>query len=423
LINEKDDYRLAWFRDARFGMFVHWGIFTVPAGEWNGSTWHGVWIHQTADIPGEEYVKLASEFNPVEFDADELVALADRTGMKYIVITAKNHDGFCMFRSKLTDYNIVDATPYGRDPMKELSDACRERHIRLCFYYSVKDWHHPEYPTLYTRRTRTHPDGFHGFPNPDADYMKYLDYLQGQVRELLTNYGPVGIMWFDWCGCALAEEGHRGKADEIVEMIHELQPDCLINNRFCGIGADYGTPEQQIPGSRQSDVFEVCMTLNDHWAYNKHDDNWKDPKTVVHNLADIASKGGNYLLDVGPTAEGLVPEEALGILGEVGRWVSVNGESIYGTGPADQYLRWDHEIDMVTAKPGRYYLHVFDWPKDGRVFLYDFRKRFIGAYLLADGSRSQLEADTYRRSLMMYVPEEPPDPIDSVVVVQFEETW
>jgi alpha-L-fucosidase len=284
----------------------------------------------------------------------------------------------------------------------------------------VKDWHHPEYPTLYTRRTRTHPDGFHGFPNPRADYMKYLAYLQGQVRELLTNYGPVGIMWFDWCGCALSEDRHRERAHQIVEMIHEIQPDCLINNRFCEIGADYGTPEQHIPREAQKAAFEVCMTLNDNWSYNRHDRNWKDPGTVVHNLVDIVGKGGNYLLGVGPTAEGVVPDEAVRILDEVGRWLRANGESIYGAGPPDQYLRWDREVDAVTAKPGRYYLHVFKWPDDRRIFLYDFRKRFRRAYLLA-GASDALKADVYRRSVMIHVPTQAPDPIDSVTVVEYEE--
>lgn len=415
-----EDPRLAWFREAKFGLFVHWGIFTVPAGEWKGQTWHGVWIQQTADIPGEEYAKFASEFNPVGFNADQLASLAERAGMKYLVITAKNHDGFCMFYTKLTDYNVVDATPFARDPMKELSEACRTHGIRLCFYYSVKDWHHPEYPTLYTRRTRTHPDGFHAFPNPHADYMKYLAYLQGQVRELLTNYGTVGIMWFDWCGCALTEQRHRERAHEIVEMIHEIQPDCLINNRFCEIGADYGTPEQHIPREGQKAEFEVCMTLNDNWSYNRHDRNWKDPGTVIHNLVDIAGKGGNYLLGVGPTAEGLVPDEAVRILDEVGRWLRANGESIYGAGQADRYLRWDREVDVVTAKPGRYYLHVFRWPEDNRIFLYDFRKHFKRAYLLADRN-NPLKADVYRRSVMVHVPTQAPDPIDSVTVVEYEE--
>lgn len=288
---EELDNRLEWFREARFGMFIHWGLYALPAGEWAGETGHGEWIQYTAGISGPEYERLASDFHPIKFDAKECVSVAREAGMKYIVITAKHHDGFCMFDSQLTDYDIVDATPYGRDPMKELAEECRRQGIKLCFYYSVKDWHHPESPTLYTRRTRQNPEGFHGFPKKTADFQKYLDYLQGQVPGLLTAYAQVGILWFDWYGDAFRKDSEIRKAQEIVSMIHMLQPHCLINNRFGGIGADYGTPEQQIPGGSQKTAFEVCMTMNNHWGYNKNDNAWKDVRTVIFNLCDIASKG------------------------------------------------------------------------------------------------------------------------------------
>jgi alpha-L-fucosidase len=411
--------RLQWFREARFGMFIHWGLYAVPAGEWNGKTDYGEWIQFSANIPGPEYVKLAAKFNPVKFNAREWVTAAKDAGMKYLVITAKHHEGFAMYDSKLTDYDIVDATPYKRDPMKELAAECARQGVRFCFYYSVKDWRHPEYPTLYTRRTKDHPDGFHGFPKADADFMKYLDYMQGQLRELMTNYGPIGTLFFDWYGDAFEDERERKRGQEIVDMIHKLQPDILINNRLAGIGADYGTPEQEIPGGREAKPFEVCMTLNRHWGYNKNDHDWKDARTIVFNLCDIASKGGNYLLNVGPTAEGEFPAESVRILREVGRWLKVNGEAVYGANPGPS-MRWEEDIDMMTTRPGTYYLHVFKWPKDRKLFYFDFRHRLKKAYLLADASRTALPVDTYRRSLMIHLPKDAPDPINSVVAIEYE---
>ncbi len=413
-----DGDRLQWFRDAAFGMFVHWGIYAVPAGHWPGSDQdHGEWIQQTAQVPTAEYEKFAAQFNPTGFDAEQWVGLAKDAGMKYLVVTTKHHDGFCMFDTKLTDYNIVQATPYGRDPMKALAVACERADLPLCFYYSVKDWHHPEYPTLYTRRRKITPDGFHAYPNPDADYNKYLDYLEGHMTELLSNYGPIGIMWFDMSGGGPAE--HRERAERVIDTIHRLQPDCLINNRFSGIGADYGTPEQHIPGSQSAEPFEVCMTLNRHWAYNRNDDEWKDAKTVVSNLADIRGKGGNYLLNVGPTAEGIIPDPAPAILREVGQWLRTNGESIYPAGPKGR-IRTEKTIASVTSRPGRHYLHVHEWPEDRRLFIIDFYDQFRGAYLLADPQRAPLKVDVYRRSLMIHLPDQAPDPLDSVVVLEIE---
>jgi len=411
--------RHQWFREAKFGMFIHWGLYALPAGEWNGKTDHGEWIQYSANIPGPEYVRLAAKFNPVKFNAAEWVSAAKDAGMKYMVVTAKHHEGFAMYDSKLTDYDIVDATPYKRDPMKELAAECARQGVKFCFYYSVKDWHHPEYPTLYTRRTKEHPDGFHGFPKPDADFMKYLDYMQGQLRELMTNYGPIGTLFFDWHGDAFEDERERKRGQEIVDMIHALQPGILINNRLAGIGADYGTPEQEIPGGQEAKPFEVCMTLNRHWGYNKNDHDWKDARTIVFNLCDIASKGGNYLLNVGPTAEGVFPDEAVRILREVGRWLKVNGEAVYGVNPGPS-MRWEEDIDMMTTRPGRYYLHVFKWPKDRKLFYFDFRHRLKKAYLLADASRTALSVDAYRRSLMIHLPKDAPDPINSVVAIEYE---
>jgi len=215
--------RLAWFRDARFGMFIHWGIYSVPAGEWKGKTNYAEWFQLNTNMPGSEYEKFAEQFNPVQFDAKQWVATAKGAGMKYIVITSKHHDGFCMFDTKLSDYNIVARTPWHHDPMKELADATRTAGLKFCFYYSVPDWHNPDFPAKYSQHQ------FHGNPNPNADLEKYVAYVKGQVRELLTNYGPISILWFDGGGSFKgADVVGLMHSQEIIDEIHQLQPDCLI---------------------------------------------------------------------------------------------------------------------------------------------------------------------------------------------------
>jgi alpha-L-fucosidase len=350
--------------------------------------------------------------------------MAKQAGMKYLVITAKHHEGFCMYDSKLTDYDIVDATPYGKDPLKELAAECKKQGITFCIYYSVKDWHHINYPSYYTYHRKDFPEGFIGFPErSEPDYRKYFTYLQGQVKELLTNYGPIGIIWFDWPGYAFEPEEieNRRMAEQLVDSIHKWQTNCLINNRLTGIGADYGTPEQEIPESSQDKAFEVCMTLNDHWGYNKHDNNWKTPEEVIYNICDIASKGGNYLLNVGPTAEGLIPHESQEILKSVGRWLEINGEAIYNTTNWSPSVRWNPDIEMITAKPGTIYLHIFNYPDDNRVYLNDFVNKCEKAYLLADKSRNPLQVDPYPKGhgLIIHLPEEPLDTINNIVVLEY----
>lgn len=418
-MSKKETDRLQWFQQARFGMFIHWGLYSVAAGEWKGQKC-GEWMLMSSDIPAEEYEKLAQKFNPEKYDADRWVSTAKAAGMKYLVITAKHHEGFCLFDTKHTDYNIVKASPYGRDPIKPLAQACKKHGVKLCIYYSVKDWHHPQYPREATARTKRHPEGFHSRPNPQADYLKYLDYMQEQLRELLTHYGPVGILWFDW-GIMPEGDVYLKRAAKIGEMIGKLQPACLVNNRFGGIKGDYGTPEQRIPGGTQKQAFETCMTLNNSWGYAKHDRNWKDAATVVHNLVDIVQKGGNYLLNVGPTAQGVIPAEAVKIIKRVGRWLKVNGESVYGAGTGSIHTSWLEDIGAVTARTGRLYLHVLKWPADRKLFLYDFKKkRLLKAYLLADSKKKPLKAEVHSCSLTLHLPKSAPDPLDSVVTVEFK---
>jgi alpha-L-fucosidase len=407
--------RMRWFRQARFGMFIHWGVYSVPAGEWKDKTNHAEWIMLTGNIPSAEYEKFAGQFNPVKFDAKEWVRIAKDAGMKYMVITSKHHDGFCMFDTKLTDYSIVKATPFKRDPMKELAAACKEAGIVFCFYYSDVDWHHPEFPAKYCQR------GFHGAPNPNADLEKYVAYMKGQVRELLTNYGPLGILWFDGGGSFKGEPMAKLlHSQEIIDMIRQLQPACLVNNRL-GLPADYGTPEQRIPDQKSATPFEVCMTLNRHWGYNKNDTNWKEAPEVIHNLCDIASKGGNYLLNVGPTAEGLIPPDSVRILKDVGKWMAVNGQAIYGT-TASPWKK--HPFDgRCTVKGGTLYVQVFKWPSDGSLKIAGLKGEIVGAEALDKGVgevKHEVKTEDGRQVLLLTAPEKP-DPIATVVAVRFKD--
>jgi alpha-L-fucosidase len=406
--------RMAWFNQSRFGMFIHWGIYSVPAGEYGTNKSYAEWIQLSANIQGPEYEKYAAQFNPTNFNARDWVRVAKDAGMKYIVITAKHHDGFCMFDSKLTDYNIVKATPWHYDPLKDLARECKKAGIVFCTYYSDPDWHNPDFPAKYSQH------GFHGNPNPNADLEKYVAYMKGQVRELLTGYGPIGIMWFDDGGSFRSSPEVRAQfpallhSQEIVDEIHQLQPKTLVNNRL-GIPADYGTPEQKIPGARPTNSFEVCMTLNKHWGYNKNDHSWKEPKVVIQNLADIAGKGSNYLLNVGPTSQGVFPPDAVRILGEVGQWMKVNGESIYSTtaNPLDATPAWGR----ITQKGDRLYLHVFQWPQDGKLTVSGISAKVNHASLLANKRQKISVTQPGAQEIQLAVPDAAPDPLDSVIVL------
>jgi len=409
---QQRDMRLKWWREARFGMFIHWGLYSVPAGEWQGGTRYGEWIMQQAKMPATKYAQFAAQFNPIRFDAAQWVRIAKDAGMKYVVVTAKHHDGFCMFDTALTDFNIVKATPFRRDPLKDLAAACHEAGLTFCVYYSVPDWHHPEFPARYSQK------GFHGNPKSDADLEKYVAFMKGQLRELLSNYGPIGIVWFDGGGSFRPDESRLPSlihAQEIIDMIHQAQPACLVNDRL-GLPADFGTPESHIPGERPKTTFEVCMSLNKHWGYNKFDHNWKEPPQTIRNLVDVASKGGNYLLNVGPTAEGVIPPDAVRILGDVGRWMKVNGQSIYGTNASP--LRAAPPWGRVTAGAGKLYLHVFDWPKDGKLLVPGLTGKVANAYLLADPKTTRLAVAADPAGVVITVGATAPDPIVSVVVLE-----
>lgn len=397
------DPRLDWWREARFGLFIHWGLYAIPAGQWNGQAVPGIgeWIMLRARIPVAEYEKLAEQFNPTRFDAEEWVSLAKRAGQKYLVITAKHHDGFCLYDSAVTDYDVVDATPFGRDPIRELADACHRHGIKLCFYYSqTQDWHHPD------------GDGNDwDYDESRKNFASYIDtYVKPQVRELLTNYGPIGLIWFD-TPKGISEE----QSAELVKLVNEIQPDCLVNGRVGNHVGDYAsTKDNVIPREQMAHMdWETPATINDTWGYKSDDHNWKSAEDLIRKLVDITSKGGNYLLNVGPTAEGVIPEPSVERLEAVGRWLDTNGESVYGTqaGPV-QGLGWAR----TTTRRDTVYLHVFDWPKDGLLRVPDVGRPISAAHLLADPApRLDLRRDG--ADITISGPATAPDPIDTVVVL------
>lgn len=412
------DQRMDWFREARFGLFIHWGVYSVPAGEFKDKKDLGEWYLEQSQMPVSQYEKFATQFNPVKFDARQWVKMAKRAGMKYIVITSKHHDGFAMYRSELSDWGIK-ATPFPRDPMKELAAACKAEGLKFCFYHSIMDWHHPDYA-----QRRAWNDRATGTPDMD----RYVAFMKGQLKELLTGYGPIGILWFDgeWEAPWTHERG-----DDLYKYVRGLQPKIIINNRvgkarsgMAGMDkgeqrvGDYGTPEQEIPptGFGPGVDWESCMTMNDHWGYNKFDDHWKSSQTLVRNLVDCASKGGNYLLNVGPTSEGEFPLASVERLAEIGRWMEVNHESIYGT-TASPFKKLD--FGRCTQKPGKLYLHVFDWPKNGTLTL-PMSSPVKKAYIL--GQKSAKVKVTPGQTTTLSVPETAPDAIDTVVVLEFKGT-
>jgi alpha-L-fucosidase len=414
------DERMGWWRDARFGMFIHWGLYAVPAGTYKGERVQGIgeWIMNNAKIPVAEYEKFAGQFNPIGYNANEWVRIAKNAGMKYIVITSKHHDGFCLWDSKVSNYDIMDATPFKRDILKELAAACKKQGVKLCFYHSIMDWHHPDAQApFYPNYNDTNKS------NPNFD--RYVEsYLKPQLAELVTNYGPLGVLWFDgeWI-----KDWTEPKGKALYEYVRSLQPTILINNRV-GKGrkgmeglsksaedaGDFGTPEQQVPATGLPGVdWETCMTMNGTWGFKSYDDNWKSTEQLIQTLVDVASKGGNFLLNVGPTPEGLIPEASVERLQGMGKWMAVNSESIYGT-TASPFGR--PEWGRCTAKGNKRYLHVFQWPANSQLTAPLAGASVERAYLLAD-KEAKLSVTTAADKVTIALPEKAPDAIDSVVVL------
>ncbi len=406
---DQRDARMAWWREAKFGMFIHWGLYSIPAGVWKGKPVDGIgeWIMFNAKIPVSEYEQLVPQFNPVKFNAAEWVRIAKAAGQKYIVITSKHHDGFALFDSKVSDYDVM-ATPFQRDIMKELSDEAHRQGLKICWYHSILDWHHPDY----LPRGAGSPRPWDKRPTAGASLDRYLDYMKGEITELLTNYGKIGILWFDGGWEHTPQELH---SEEVVSMIRSLQPDIIINDRIM-IPQDYDTPEQYVPATGiPGRDWETCMTMNDTWGYKSSDTNWKSSADLIRKLVDITSKGGNFLLNVGPTAEGLIPQASVDRLADMGRWMNLNGESIYGT-TASVFRRLDW--GRCTVKPDKLYLHVFDWPKDYRLAVPGLINEVKAAYLLTDLRRDPLRVTREGETTYVSVPGKAYDPVDTVVVLE-----
>ena len=323
---EKND-KMDWWKDAKFGMFIHWGLYSQLAGEWKGEAMKGRSNAEQIDlimkIPNAEYEKTANFFNPVQFNAREWVKIAKEAGMKYMVITAKHQDGFSMFKTSYSDYNIVDATPFAKDPIAELAKECRIAGIKFGIYYSqARDYH------VAGANWNTHGNTWDFPPQTQEDFESYFyGKVFHQVKELLTNYGDISLMWFD-----VPYKTTNKMSRDLRSLVLSLRPQCIINSRIGNDEGDYvSLPDREIADKSVDFEWETCATMNDTWGYSKYDNNWKSVKTLVYQLVDVVSKGGNYLLNVGPTGEGLIPGPSIVRLKEMGSWINVNREAIFDT--------------------------------------------------------------------------------------------
>ena len=380
--------RTEWFLEARFGMFIHWGLYAIPA--------RGEWVRSVEKISNEAYQKYFEEFDPVAYDPGAWAKAAKKAGMIYAVLTAKHHDGFCLFDSKLTEYKSTN-TKCGRDLVREFLEAFRAEGLKVGLYYSLLDWHHEDYPAF--------GDPFHPmreneeYKDRKRDFSRYVDYLHGQVKELLTEYGHIDIMWYDFSYDNMT--GETWRAADLVNMVRQLQPHILIDNRLDGsqsiktgnpfiYSGDFASPEQLIPANGVTDdsgnpvPWEACITLNNNWGYHSGDKNYKSPALIIRKLVECASKNGNMLLNVGPDAKGQIPEESLSILEQVGSWMRQNGSSIYGCGksglPKPDWGRFTRNI-----KTGKIYAHVFE-QSIGAVCVENLAGKVGSIRLLKDGS-------------------------------------
>lgn len=394
---------IQWFKDAKFGMFIHWGLYAKLAGEWKDKRYYGSgeWIMNQAKIPVAAYKEVAKTFNPVKFNGEEWAQLAQDAGIKYMVITAKHHEGFAMYDSKVTDFDIVDATPYKKDPMKALAAANAKRGIQFGFYYSqFQDWYEPN-----------GGKNSWDFDESKKDYQKYYkEKAIPQLKELLTNYGPLGIVWFDTPGGMTRDE-----TQTFVNDLRVLQPKSLFSSRVGhGLGdyRDFG--DSEVPATPIKGAWESIYTHNDSWGYIKHDMNFKTPVEIIRLLANVASKGGNLMLNVGPDGEGSIPEYSVKFLKETGKWLARNGESIYGSTyglvPAQPW-------GVSTSKPGKQYLHIINRPDQGRLLVPGFQGKVTKVYTLVGGRPLKWKEEG--KDIWISLPDTNLDAANTVLVMEY----
>jgi len=375
--------RMKWWHEAKFGMFIHWGLYSVRGRH--------EWVMENEGIPVSEYQKLADRFTPKPNAARDWAKLAKRAGQKYMVMTTKHHEGFCLFNTQYTDY-CAPKQACGRDLVKEYVEAARAEGLRVGFYYSLMDWHHP--------------DGAKCERDKQAR-KRFVEYIHGQIRELMTNYGKIDILWYD-VSWPLSAKGWESK--KMNQMVFSLQPDIIVNNRN-KLEGDFSTPEQRISAVRNK-AWEACMTMNNSWGYHKADDDWKSPKTIVRNLISCARQGGNYLLNIGPKPDGSVPEESVRILTKVGKWMDTNGDTIYG---ADICQVRRSNYASFTRKGNTLFVHVHFWPGND-IAIAGLRRKVNSVKMHATGQEVKFEQDDFRVRCFG-LPEAPPD--DPVTTLEF----
>ncbi len=401
------DARMAWWREAKFGMFIHWGVYAVPAGTYDGRQINGIgeWIMHQAQIPVERYRAYANDFNPVKYDPAAWAELAKEAGMRYVVITAKHHDGFALFPTAASKWNVVDATPWKQDLIAPLAEATRARGLKFGLYYSqAQDWTHPGG----AKANMNEGDGWDEAHKGPFD--SYLDQIAvPQTREILTRYQP-DVLWWDTPHLMTAE-----RAKKLAALL-PLKPGIIHNNRLGGgYKGDTETPEQYIPATGYPGRdWETCMTMNDTWGFKSYDHNWKPLSTIIHNLVDIVSKGGNYLLNIGPTAAGEIPQESIQLLKGVGTWMKTNGEAVYGSHASPfKRLPWGRCTSKPAGEDTLLYLHVFHWPAGGKLTVPGLRNEVKSASLLADGAALIIEKSA--DGPVLTLPASAPDAVSSTI--------
>lgn len=426
--------RIEWYKKARFGMFIHWGLYAIPA--------RGEWVRSVEQMGEKEYLAFFDEFNPVDYNPREWAKAAKEAGMKYAVLTAKHHDGFCLFDSELTDFKATN-TKAGRDLVREYLEAFRAEGLKTGLYYSLLDWHHPDYPHYGDSKHPMRNSQAEAAREADRDFDRYLEYMHGQVRELCTKYGKIDVMWFDFAYDNMV--GEKWKATELVNMIRSYQPDVIIDNRLevsgTGFGSlatgcpsdysgDFVSPEQIIPPNGLKDangldlMWEACITMNNNWGYCARDKKFKDSAMLIRKLVECVSKNGNLLLNVGPDARGVIPKESLEILSQIGNWMKKNGASIYGCGSSGLPKP---ENGRITGNGRHLYYHIME-SAVGSIPLYGIRREQVERIrLLQDGSElkpvDNFATKNYPDVVFVDVSDAPqlPDPTDTVAEITLKE--